>query len=92
MMEGEVEKKIEVKHFLIGGDVLKYSLVKDILKNKFGNMIITNTYGPTECTVDSISFTIDSTKINDVKYVKSKQHFRKKLIWSGKECYYNFVK
>lgn len=48
-----------IKHFIIGGDVLHSKTVIDFLNSTNGSSsVITNVYGPTECCVDSIYYHI----------------------------------
>jgi amino acid adenylation domain-containing protein len=61
---------LDIKHFIIGGEALSRELVKEFL-NKAGKSrepgrkipVITNVYGPTECSVDSASYDIPAAGI-----------------------------
>ena len=55
---------IPVKEFLIGGETLKCQVAADFLKVFQGQApVITNVYGPTECCVDSTSYTVTKANI-----------------------------
>ena len=56
--EGE---KIEVKEYLIGGEALNKGLVKDLyrVKTEGQDLVVTNVYGPSECTVDNTAYRIN---------------------------------
>ncbi|MCM3670698.1 non-ribosomal peptide synthase/polyketide synthase [Mesobacillus maritimus] len=58
----KVNHELALKYLIIGGEALTYNRVQAIL-DYFAplEIKIMNTYGPTECTVDSTKFTIDST-------------------------------
>jgi amino acid adenylation domain-containing protein len=61
---------LDIKQFIIGGEALSRELVKEFL-NKAGKSrepgrkipVITNVYGPTECSVDSASYDIPAAGI-----------------------------
>lgn len=58
--------KINVEHFIIGGDILQTKVVKQFFKLfKNNNTHITNVYGPAECCVDSVLYTVDPMKMAD---------------------------
>ncbi|HEX2927270.1 MAG TPA: condensation domain-containing protein, partial [Ruminiclostridium sp.] len=47
-----------LRHFIVGGEALAYSAAKEfILRNS--NSVITNIYGPTECTVEATTYFFD---------------------------------
>ncbi|HLP62056.1 MAG TPA: amino acid adenylation domain-containing protein, partial [Candidatus Deferrimicrobium sp.] len=49
---------LPVKHFIIGGDALPMRTAKEFLDKFNREIIITNIYGPTECTVDTTCYDI----------------------------------
>ncbi len=52
-------KNSSLKHLLIGGETLKYELIKRFYSNSKSEAVkITNMYGPSECCVDTVCFTI----------------------------------
>jgi len=65
---GDNRFNFNVKHFLIGGEALPKQVVDSFL-DKFETPapVITNVYGPTECCVDSSSFTITKENISRLK-------------------------
>jgi amino acid adenylation domain-containing protein len=60
-------KRINVKQFIIGGDVLLSNVVKE-LYNKFpeDNFCVANIYGPTECCVDTTIYQIERNNIREL--------------------------
>ena len=65
--------RIGVKHFIIGGEVLKPEEVKRFYKvfKKNDRPYITNVYGPTECCVDAAAYTINQDNISNIKRILS---------------------
>ncbi|MDX7896967.1 non-ribosomal peptide synthetase [Bacillus velezensis] len=63
--------RIGVKHFIIGGEVLKPEEVKRFYKvfKKNDRPYITNVYGPTECCVDAAAYTINQDNISNIKRI-----------------------
>jgi amino acid adenylation domain-containing protein len=59
-MNGEItHEHMKVKHFIIGGDVLSLTAVKSFLNNfKVNVPMITNVYGPTECSINATWYEI----------------------------------
>ena len=56
--------KLYIKHFLLGGEILPKKLLNEIFSiNEFENVLITNLYGPTECTVDSTYYNIQKNTV-----------------------------
>lgn len=54
-----------VKHFILGGDVLPHSMVKDFFaRHKTNKPYITNSYGPTECCTDATCYLIHEGNID----------------------------
>ncbi|MCK5055585.1 MAG: amino acid adenylation domain-containing protein [Candidatus Aminicenantes bacterium] len=66
----EQESLPEVKHFIIGGEVLPVNLAKEFL-NRFAGDVpqVTNIYGPTECTVDTSSFAVNRENIDHFRNI-----------------------
>jgi amino acid adenylation domain-containing protein len=58
----KVGKLDGVKHFISGGDVLKYSYIDNLFKSS----AIWNTYGPTEATICSSYYKVDKLGQNEV--------------------------
>uniref|UniRef100_UPI0032163CAE amino acid adenylation domain-containing protein n=1 Tax=Clostridium sp. TaxID=1506 RepID=UPI0032163CAE len=60
------KNKLAIEHYIIGGEKLKLSVVKDFYRyiKKNDGPCISNVYGPTECCVDSSVFLIDAKTIN----------------------------
>ncbi|MED1724568.1 non-ribosomal peptide synthetase [Brevibacillus parabrevis] len=66
----ETERQLTVKHFVVGGEPLRTSLVKDLSAKFAGESFkITNVYGPTECTVDSTYYHVDPNSLHERKAV-----------------------
>ena len=71
---GEKAWQLYIKHFIIGGDVLHLKVVErflNVFDNRTGRQApqITNVYGPTECCVDSTSYTITRENINILEII-----------------------
>jgi amino acid adenylation domain-containing protein len=57
--DGPGTAKLAVRHFIIGGQALKPSTLRDFYGRFDGaDPVVTNVYGPTECCVDSTAFRI----------------------------------
>ncbi len=59
------DSRLSVRHFIIGGEKLNYSIVKsffDSINKK--NVKINNIYGPTECCVDNTTFLISRENLD----------------------------
>jgi len=53
-------------HFLIGGDVIPVALARRFLERATGpNVVLTNLYGPAECSVDSTAWTVRLAELSD---------------------------
>jgi tyrocidine synthetase III len=62
----ETPAYLDIKRFIIGGEVLTKKIVEefyDLLKGT--PPVITNAYGPTECTVDAISYDVTKKEATD---------------------------
>lgn len=57
------ESELSLRHFIPGGEALPLEDVKRYLEFN-QNGIVTNIYGPTECTVEVTTFTIDCHNVN----------------------------
>ena len=67
-LQQNCEVEMTIKHLIIGGEVLPYRNVKQYFEyNPRG--IITNIYGPTECTVEVTTFTVDKNNIEDISEI-----------------------
>ncbi len=67
LSEIDASGDIGVKQFVIGGEALKLKNIKSFYKNfKTEKPLITNVYGPTECCVDTTSYTIKPETINNI--------------------------
>ncbi|HLP58191.1 MAG TPA: AMP-binding protein, partial [Candidatus Deferrimicrobium sp.] len=84
--------QLAVKHFLIGGEVLLKQPVVDFI-NRFGKPgvewpIITNLYGPSECTVDSTSHEVTGENLHCFDFIpigKPMPNTRIYILNSGKK-------
>jgi amino acid adenylation domain-containing protein len=62
--------KLNIKHFIIGGDVILKPIAKEFLEGFAKNPPqVTNVYGPTECTVNSTSYEIRPGNIEELDYI-----------------------
>ncbi|WP_033403883.1 non-ribosomal peptide synthetase [Paenibacillus fonticola] len=53
--------RVAVRHYLIGGETLHFETARQWIERCSPHKpVITNVYGPTECTVDATSYTIDT--------------------------------
>ncbi|HLP45550.1 MAG TPA: amino acid adenylation domain-containing protein [Candidatus Kapabacteria bacterium] len=52
----------KIKRFVVGGEVLKYQIARDIINNFNGKIDIYNEYGPTEATVGCMLYKFDPVK------------------------------
>lgn len=60
----EENKKMTVKHFIIGGDVFSVKTAQDFYKKyKLNDINFTNVYGPTECCVDATLYHFNKESI-----------------------------
>ncbi|NBI31019.1 non-ribosomal peptide synthetase, partial [Chengkuizengella marina] len=62
-LENREKNNLELKHLIIGGEILNIKQVKQLL-NGFNQVRISNVYGPTECTVDSTTYLVQGNEIN----------------------------
>jgi amino acid adenylation domain-containing protein len=61
---------LNIRHFIIGGDTLPQATVSQFLNLfKHNPPTITNVYGPTECTVDSTSFEINTENVSSLQRI-----------------------
>jgi tyrocidine synthetase-3 len=59
--------EIGVKHFLIGGEPLPRLLTERFFRHFSGRQpVISNVYGPTECTVDASVYTVTAETVNHI--------------------------
>jgi len=55
---------LDVKHFIIGGETLPYTIAEKFFnESRINTPIITNIYGPAECCVDSTSYDVTSDRL-----------------------------
>lgn len=65
-------KAIPVKHFVIGGEELTQTAVKDFYSFfEAKKPYITNIYGPTECTVDATAFLVDNDQLDTINTINT---------------------
>lgn len=61
------DPRLNVKHFIIGGEKLNYNIVKNFYdKNDKKNILINNIYGPTECCVDNTTFLLSKDNFEGI--------------------------
>lgn len=59
--------RLSVKHFIIGGEKLNYSLINSFFDNiDLKSVKINNIYGPTECCVDNATFLISKENLEEL--------------------------
>jgi amino acid adenylation domain-containing protein/non-ribosomal peptide synthase protein (TIGR01720 family) len=67
---GESKAVPEVRHFIIGGEILSRKVVEQLLA-AFGSRVpaLTNVYGPTECCVDSTSYDVIKSHLTAIESI-----------------------
>ena len=56
--------RLDVKHFIIGGETLPHAIVEKFFNESgINSPLITNVYGPAECCVDSTSYDVTSDRL-----------------------------
>ncbi|QUI23832.1 amino acid adenylation domain-containing protein [Vallitalea pronyensis] len=59
-------ERLPIKQFIIGGETLAINTVEQLFEI-FGEIKVTNVYGPTECCVDSTTFTLTKDTVRSLR-------------------------